>query len=65
MARLMQLLEGQQGNKSVPRTCEELHAFDPFKASGLYQIDPDGAFVGDPPITVYCDMSTGNPQLLE
>ena len=43
----------------IARTCHELKASDPSLPSGMYYIDPDGQNVGDNPIYVYCDMSTG------
>ena len=47
------------GNNNTPRTCHEIHDNDPSLTSGMYWIDPDGQGVGDAPISVYCDMSTG------
>jgi hypothetical protein len=47
------------GNNNTPRTCHEIHDNDPSLTSGMYWIDPDGQGVGDAPIFVYCDMSTG------
>ncbi len=44
---------------AIPRTCRELKAMDPSFASGMQWIDPDGQGIGDDPIYVYCDMSTG------
>jgi hypothetical protein len=41
------------------RTCSEAHAADPSLTMGNYWIDPDGQGVGDDPIFVYCDMTTG------
>ncbi len=46
---------------SIGRTCREVRAANPALASGLYWIDPDGQGVGDDPINVYCDMTSGNP----
>lgn len=43
----------------IYRTCHELRSTDPTLASGVYKIDPDGENIGDNPIDVYCDMSTG------
>ncbi len=43
----------------IPRTCRELRASNPSFASGMQWIDPDGQGIGDDPIYVYCDMSTG------
>ncbi len=42
------------------RTCNEARTADPSLTSGMYLIDPDGQSVGDPPINVFCDMTTGN-----
>ena len=47
------------GNSGTPRTCRELRAANPSLASGMQWIDPDGQGIGDDPIYVYCDMSTG------
>lgn len=49
------------GSKSETpaRTCKELRAIDPSLPSGMYSIDPDGQGVGDNPIYVYCDMTSG------
>ena len=44
---------------SFPRTCRELRASDPTLTSGMHWIDPDGQAVGDDPIYVYCNMTTG------
>lgn len=44
---------------AVPRTCREARAADPSLSSGMYWIDPDGQGVGDGPIYVYCDMTSG------
>ena len=44
---------------SMPRSCAEAHSADPALQSGNYYVDPDGTNVGDDPIYVYCDMSTG------
>ncbi len=41
------------------RTCSEAHTVDPSLSSGMYWIDPDGEGVGDDPIYVSCDMTTG------
>ena len=42
----------------TPRTCRELKAMNPSLASGMQWIDPDGQWIGDDPIYVYCDMSS-------
>ncbi len=47
------------GKSEIPRTCRELRAANPSLASGMQWIDPDGQGMGDDPIYVYCDMSTG------
>ena len=47
------------GKSGIPRTCRELRAVNPSLASGMQWIDPDGQGIGDDPIYVYCDMSTG------
>ncbi len=45
---------------SILRTCREIRAADPSLSSGMYWIDPDGQGVGDDPIYVHCDMTSGN-----
>jgi hypothetical protein len=47
------------GKSGIPRTCQELCAANPSLASGMQWIDPDGQGIGDDPIYVYCDMSSG------
>ena len=47
------------GKSGTPRTCRELRAANPSLASGMQFIDPDGQGLGDDPIYVYCDMSSG------
>jgi hypothetical protein len=47
------------GRSGIPRTCRELRAADPSLSSGMHWIDPDGQGVGDDPIYVYCDMTSG------
>ena len=47
------------GKSGISRTCRELRAANPSIASGMQWIDPDGQGIGDDPIYVYCDMSTG------
>lgn len=44
-----------------PRTCLEARdsGLPEFKESGMYWIDPDGLGIGDGPIYVHCDMTTG------
>jgi hypothetical protein len=55
------LLENPTSGKSaaMPRTCRETRLSNPALASGMYWIDPDGQGVGDDPISVYCDMTSG------
>jgi hypothetical protein len=53
-------VQSTDSNKSgTPRTCKELRVIDPSLPSGMYSIDPDGQGVGDNPINVYCDMTSG------
>jgi hypothetical protein len=47
------------GKSGIPRTCRGLQATDPSLPSGMHWIDPDGQGVGDDPIYVYCDMTSG------
>ena len=47
------------GKSGIPRTCREFRAANPSIASGMQWIDPDGQGIGDDPIYVFCDMSTG------
>ena len=44
---------------AVFRTCEEIRRSEPTSLSGTYVIDPAGDKFGDPPVTVYCNMTTG------
>lgn len=44
----------------VPRSCLEAFTSDPEMDSGMYFIDPDGSDVGEGPIEVYCNVTTGN-----
>nr|CAH0107150.1 unnamed protein product [Daphnia galeata] len=44
----------------MPRTCHEAKLGDPSIKSGMQWIDPDGQGIGDDPIYVYCDMSSGS-----
>lgn len=53
-------LKSRPKSVGMARTCAELRAADPSASSGLHMIDPDGQGVGDDPISVYCDMTTGN-----
>jgi hypothetical protein len=43
-------------NSLVPHSCEDLKKLGVSK-SGMYLIDPDGAGIGEPPITAECNMS--------
>ncbi|XP_046645819.1 uncharacterized protein LOC124336165 [Daphnia pulicaria] len=52
------------GRSGIPRTCRELRAADPSLSSGMHWIDPDGQGVGDDPIYVYCDMTSGSTSIL-
>ena len=52
--------EWKSKSYSMPRSCAEARSADPTLQSGNYYVDPDGTNVGDDPIYVYCDMSTGN-----
>ena len=47
------------GKSGIPRTCRELRAVNPSLSSGMQWIDPDGQGIGDDPIKVYCNMTTG------
>ncbi len=50
----------KSGTKGVmPRSCHEVRMADPSLPTDVYWIDPDGQDVGDDPIQVNCDMSTG------
>ena len=49
---------------SIQRTCEELLLANPTVKSGDYYIDPDGINVGDAPMNVFCNMSTGIIKLI-
>ncbi len=44
----------------VPRSCLEAVTSDPEMESGTYFIDPDGSDVGDGPIEVFCNVTTGD-----
>ncbi|EFX72232.1 contactin associated protein-like protein [Daphnia pulex] len=46
------------------RTCADLRATDLSIPSGMRWIDPDGQGVGENPIHVYCNMSTGSTSIL-
>jgi hypothetical protein len=47
----------------IRRTCAEIRAMDVSIPSGMQWIDPDGKGVGETPIYVYCDMTTGKMNL--
>ena len=51
--------EADSKQYSLPRSCYEILVADPTVMSDNYYIDPDGASVGDPPVQVYCNMTTG------
>ena len=44
---------------TMPRTCRDIRDAHPSQSSGMYWIDPDGQGVGDDPIVVSCNMTTG------
>ena len=44
---------------AIHRTCHEVRAANSSLPSGMYWIDPDGQGVGDDPINVACDMTSG------
>ncbi|XP_046635066.1 uncharacterized protein LOC124314087 [Daphnia pulicaria] len=48
----------------TPKTCLEALTADPSLESGMYFIDPDGHGMGDEPIYVYCNMTTGSSSVL-
>ncbi|KAK4010430.1 hypothetical protein OUZ56_019574 [Daphnia magna] len=52
-------LEISTKSVGMARTCAELRAADSSLSSGMHWIDPDGLGVGDNPIIVYCNMTTG------
>ncbi|XP_046458942.1 uncharacterized protein LOC124205541 isoform X1 [Daphnia pulex] len=52
------------GKSGIPRTCRGLQATDPSLPSGMHWIDPDGQGVGDDPIYVYCDMTSGSTSIV-
>jgi len=43
----------------LPRSCQEALTVEPTMLSGNYYVDPDGTNMGDDPIYVYCNASTG------
>ncbi len=50
---------GNEEKSAILRTCHETRAAEPLSISGMYWVDPDGQGVGDDPIYVYCNMTTG------
>jgi Fibrillar collagen C-terminal domain len=62
ISQLEDAKRSRQAVKFIVRTCDELKAYDPSKASGLDLVDPDGPF-GDDPIPTFCDMATGTTQV--
>ncbi|XP_046446696.1 uncharacterized protein LOC124195999 [Daphnia pulex] len=50
---------GLETKSGLPRTCHEARLANPSLTSGVYWIDPDGQGVGEDPIQVTCDMSSG------
>jgi hypothetical protein len=46
---------GGGGTAATARSCKDLLARDPGRASGVYEIDPDGAG-GTAPFSAYCEM---------
>ena len=44
---------------AIHRTCHEVRVANSSLPSGMYWIDPDGQGVGDDPINVVCDMTSG------
>lgn len=44
---------------ALPRTCFDLRKADSKLPSGLYWIDPDGEKIGEQPIQVFCNMTSG------
>jgi len=53
-------LSANQRLAEVPRSCIEALTSDPDMESGTYFIDPDGSDVGDGPIEVFCNVTTGD-----
>ena len=58
-ANYYQNVNQSNGKIGFPRTCRELRAANPSLSSGMQWIDPDGQGIGDDPIYVYCNMSSG------
>ena len=57
--KLNEISSKTTARSGIPRTCREAHLADPSLTSGMHWIDPDGQAVGDDPIYVYCDMTSG------
>ena len=53
------LLNKAGPNGVMPRSCHEIRMADPSLPNDVYWIDPDGQDIGEDPIQVNCDMSTG------
>jgi hypothetical protein len=53
------LLNKAGPNGVMPRSCYEVRMADPSLPTDVYWIDPDGQDIGEDPIQVNCDMSTG------
>ncbi|XP_046448520.1 uncharacterized protein LOC124197226 isoform X1 [Daphnia pulex] len=49
---------------AILRSCSHIRAALPSQTSGMHWIDPDGQGVGDDPIYVYCNMTTGSTAIL-
>ena len=56
----VQIAQLQSQPDLLYRTCEDLRSFGRNSGSGGYWIDPDGVAIGDPPIYVQCNMTTGS-----
>ena len=55
------VVESEQPRQvAIHRTCHEARAANPLLPSGMYWIDPDGQGVGDDPINVFCDLTSGD-----
>ena len=51
--------QSTEASSTMPRTCRDIREAHPSQSSGMYWIDPDGQGVGDDPIVVSCNMTTG------
>jgi hypothetical protein len=56
-AQIVRDVTGDTQIETTPANCNTLHSAQPGMPSGQYDIDPDGDG-GDPPLNVWCDMST-------